>query len=75
MIPGLIAQHIRGGQDWTVNRHADEIQNWGQRSEVVVDAHRAALSGNSSVWQRQRSYRWNGTDVMLTGLDLAAGST
>ncbi|MFJ9615227.1 ribosome-inactivating family protein [Streptomyces noursei] len=72
VIPGLIAQHIRGGQDWTVNRHADEIQNWGQRSEVVVEAHRADPSGNNaSVWQQQRSYRWNGTNVMLTDLDLA----
>ncbi|QHC23745.1 ribosome-inactivating family protein [Streptomyces sp. GS7] len=72
VIPGLIAQHIRGGQDWTVNRHADEIQNWGQRSGVVVDAHRADPSGNNgSVWQQQRSYSWNGTNVMLTDLDLA----
>ncbi|MGI5466227.1 ribosome-inactivating family protein [Streptomyces sp. CA-132043] len=45
VIPGLIAQHIRGGQDWVVGNHADEIQSWGQRSEVVVEAHGADRSG------------------------------
>ncbi|WP_432003548.1 ribosome-inactivating family protein [Streptomyces sioyaensis] len=72
LIPGLIAQHIRGGQDWTVGDHEAEIHDWSDRSEVVMDARAADLSGgNRAVWGQQRPYRWNGANVMLTALDLA----
>ncbi|MFI9077290.1 ribosome-inactivating family protein [Streptomyces sioyaensis] len=72
LIPGLIAQHIRGGQSWTVGDHEAEIHDWSDRSGVVVGARAADPSGsNRSVWGQQRPYRWNGANVMLTALDLA----
>ncbi|MFG2860496.1 ribosome-inactivating family protein [Streptomyces sioyaensis] len=72
LIPGLIAQHIRGGQDWTVGDHEAELHDWSDRSEVVVGAHAADPSGgNRSVWGQGHRYRWNGAIVTLTALDLA----
>ncbi|AJC52927.1 ribosome-inactivating family protein [Streptomyces sp. 769] len=72
LIPGLIPQHIRGGQTWTVGDHEAEIHDWNDRSGVVVAAHVADPSGgNRSVWGQQRPYRWNGANVMLAALDLA----
>jgi hypothetical protein len=72
VIPGLIAQHIRGGQDWTVGDHEEEIHDWSDRSTIVVNAHAADPSGTvDSVWRQQRQYRWNGANVLLTALDLA----
>ncbi|MFC9283065.1 ribosome-inactivating family protein [Streptomyces collinus] len=72
VIPGLIAQHIRGGQTWTVGDHEQEIHDWSDRSTVVVNAHAADPSGTvGSVWQQQRRYPWNGANVLLTALDLA----
>ncbi|MFJ9819291.1 ribosome-inactivating family protein [Streptomyces sp. NPDC101151] len=72
VIPGLIAQHIRGGQTWTVGAHEQELHDWSDRSTIVVNAHAADPSGTfGSVWQQQRRYTWNGANVLLTALDLA----
>ncbi|MGI5350253.1 ribosome-inactivating family protein [Streptomyces sp. CA-250714] len=72
VIPRLIAEHIRGGQDWTVGDHENELHDWTDRSTVVANAHAADPSGdNGSVWRQPRRYDWNGARVLLTALDLA----
>ncbi|MFH8388152.1 ribosome-inactivating family protein [Streptomyces sp. NPDC018036] len=70
-IPAYVAQHIRGREAWVVGGHADEIRNWDQRSQVVLQARAADPSGNGEVWQQRREYAWNGARVLLTALDLA----
>lgn len=70
-IPAYITQAIRGGRDWEVRSHADEITSWDQRSQVVIQARAADPSGTGEVWQQRREYRWNGAWVLLTALDLA----
>ncbi|MFF1356679.1 ribosome-inactivating family protein [Streptomyces sp. NPDC058297] len=70
-IPGYIAQAIRGGRDWEVGRHADEITSWDQESQVVIQARAADPSGYGDVWQQRREHVWNGARVLLTALDLA----
>ena len=60
VIPGLIAQHIRGGQDWAVGNHENELHDWTDRSRVVANAHAADPSGaDGSVWRQPRRYDWN----------------
>lgn len=70
-IPAYIAQAIRGGRDWEVRRHADEITSWDQDSQVVIRARAADPTGNQEVWQQRREYAWNGARVLLSALDLA----
>ncbi|MFC7308856.1 ribosome-inactivating family protein [Streptomyces monticola] len=70
-IPAQIAQAIRGGRQWTVGNHSDEITSWDQGSQAVLRARAADPSGNGEVWQQRREVRWNGAWVFLSALDLA----
>ncbi|MFI9804276.1 hypothetical protein ACIHEJ_07875 [Streptomyces sp. NPDC052301] len=55
VIPGLIAQRLRGGHAWAVGPREYEIHDWSDRSALVVNAHTVDSSGTvGSVWQQRR---------------------
>ncbi|MER7026203.1 MULTISPECIES: ribosome-inactivating family protein [Streptomyces] len=70
-ISAQIAQLLQGGLEWRVGNHADEIQNWSSRSEVVVNARREDPTGTGPEWLLRVPTRWNGAMVWLSALDLA----
>ncbi|MEV0374945.1 ribosome-inactivating family protein [Streptomyces sp. NPDC050636] len=70
-IPAQIAQSIRGGRDWVVRNHSDEITSWDQGSQAVLRARTADPNGTGEAWQQHHEVRWNGAWVLLSALDLA----